>query len=210
MHGLPVDSIDLLTFDNDWYKPGRHSVWVALWFLLGSPLLRCRINPSSSFRRLLLKVFGATIGDGVVLKPGVRVKYPWRLSVGANSWIGEDCWIDNLEQVTIGRNACLSQGAYVCTGNHDWSDPAFGLIVKPVLIRDCAWVGAKCFVGPGVEIGVGAVLTAGSFATESIPAFEIHRGNPARFTRLRILRTGEKPESKGLRVQCSSATTISS
>jgi putative colanic acid biosynthesis acetyltransferase WcaF len=144
--------------------------------------------PLSSVRRLLLRTFGAKIGKRVSIKPGVQVKYPWHLSIGDDSWIGEHAWIDNLVRVTIGSNACVSQGAYLCTGNHDWSDPAFGLIVKPIMIGDGAWVGAKSLIGPGVEIGDCGIAVAGSVVSKSIPPHEIHAGNPAKFLRKRTLR----------------------
>ena len=182
MNGSPVQ---LAKFNNDGYSPGRSRMVQALWFFLGGPLVRCSLVPSSILRAWLLRLFGARIGHGVVLKPGVRVKYPWRLSVGDNSWIGEDCWVDNLEQISIGSNVCVSQGAYLCTGNHDWSDSSFGLIVKSIRLRDGAWVGAKCVVGPGVEFGECAVAAAGSVVTKSIPEYEIHAGNPATFARRR-------------------------
>jgi putative colanic acid biosynthesis acetyltransferase WcaF len=149
--------------------------------------VRCSLTPSSALRSWLLRLFGGRIGHGVVLKPGIRVKYPWRLSVGDNSWIGEDCWLDNLEQISIGSNSCVSQGAYLCTGNHDWADESFGLIAKPIRLGDGAWVGAKCVVGPGVELGECSVAAAGSVVTKSIPEYEIHAGNPAKFVRRRPL-----------------------
>src|SRR5579859_3880583 len=128
--------MDLASYDNSWYRPGRPFWMQALWFFVGLPLLRCQLIPSSAFRRVLLRTFGATVGRGVVVKTGVRVKYPWRLRVGDYSWIGEDVWIDNLGDVQIGSNVCISQGAYLCTGNHDWSDPAFGLRVQEITIGD--------------------------------------------------------------------------
>ena len=130
-------------------------------------------------------MFGARIGRGVVIKPGVRVKYPWLLDVGHHSWLGEDCWIDNLAPVRIGANVCVSQGAYLCTGNHDWNDPAFKLIVKSIVLHDGAWAGARALIAPGVEIGACGVAAAGSVVTTSIPPYEIHAGNPARFVRRR-------------------------
>jgi putative colanic acid biosynthesis acetyltransferase WcaF len=117
------------------------------------------------------------------------VKYPWLLGVGDHSWLGEDCWIDNLAAVRIGNNVCLSQGAYLCTGNHDWSDPVFGLIVKPINLGDGAWVGAGAIVCPGVSLGECAVVAAGSVVTRDVPALEIHAGNPARFVRRREFTT---------------------
>lgn len=184
-----MGSVSLAAFQNDWYKPGRSRLVQALWFLFGLPLLRSSLVPFSFVRRAVLSLFGAKVGLGVVIKPGVRVKYPWQLEIGDNCWIGEDCWIDNLTYVRIGSNVCLSQGVYLCTGNHDWSDPAFGLIVKPIVIGAGAWVGAKAILCPGAEIGEYSVVTAGSIIAKSVPEWEIHGGNPAALIRKRELRT---------------------
>ena len=183
-----MDRPDLSSYDNSWYSPGRGTVVTALWFFVGSPVVRSHLLPFSSVRRFILRCFGAKVERGVVLKPGIRVKYPWLLSLGRHSWVGEDVWIDNLVQVTIGKDACLSQGAYLCTGNHDWSDPFFGLKVLPVVVEDGAWVGARALICPGVRIGQGGVATAGSVVMKSIPAFEIHSGNPAQFVKVRTFR----------------------
>ncbi len=182
--------IKLSSFQNGWYSPGRPRWQQAAWYFLGLPLLRCAFIPSSGFRAALLRLFGARVGAGVVIKPGVRVKYPWRLEIGGNSWIGEDCWIDNMADVSIGHDACLSQDSYFCTGNHDWSDPSFGLIVRPIRVEDGAWIGARATVCPGIMIGECAVLAAGGVAVRDIPAYEIHGGNPAAFLRHREIRTG--------------------
>lgn len=172
-------------FDNRWYRPGR-PVWVqSVWFFLGLPILRSSWLPFSAVRRWLLVIFGASVGRGVVIKPGVRVKFPWQLRIGDHAWIGEDVWIDNLAQVSIGSQACLSQSVYLCTGNHDWSDPAFGLIVKPISIGNGAWVGARAVICPGVAMGDCAILTAGGVAVKRIPAYEIHSGNPATLVKKR-------------------------
>lgn len=186
--------VDLSKFDNSWYRPGRSILVQAAWFFIGLPLLRCSIIPSSAFRVHMLRTFGASIGQGVVIKPGVRVKYPWLLWIGNHSWLGEDCWIDNLAPVQIGNNVCLSQGAYLCTGNHDWSDPAFGLVVKPITLKDGSWVGAKAIICPGVELEENAIACAGSVISQSIPTREIHGGNPAQFVRRRAIECDvEKP-----------------
>ncbi|MGA2185627.1 MAG: WcaF family extracellular polysaccharide biosynthesis acetyltransferase [Bryobacteraceae bacterium] len=180
---------DLTLFDNSWYSSGRTHLAEALWFFLGLPVLRSRLIPFSFVRGFVLRVFGANIAPRVVLKPGIRVKYPWLLSVGANSWIGEDVWIDNLAPVRIGSNACVSQGAYLCTGNHNWADPAFRLIVEPLALGDGSWVGARAMICPGANLGECSVASAGSVVTKCIPPFEIHAGNPARLVRHR--RIGE-------------------
>lgn len=144
--------------------------------------------PGSAHRRLLLKAFGAKIGTGVIIKPKVRIKFPWRLEIGDHSWIGEDAWIDNLALVKIGSNACISQGAYLCTGSHDWSSPTFDLIVKPITIADGAWVAAKSTVGPGVTVGEGAVLGLGSTTSKDLDPWSIYSGAPAEFLKKRVLK----------------------
>ncbi len=177
---------DLATYKHV-YDSGRSSIVRILWFAIGLPLLRCQLIPFSGFRRWLLLLFGAVIGPGAVIKPGVRVKYPWLFRAGRNCWLGEDCWIDNLGFVTLGDDVCISQGAYLCTGNHDWTDPAFRLIVRPIQVHDGAWVAAKAVIGPGAIVGQSAVLGIGAVAAKNIPAFEIHVGNPAVFLSRRAI-----------------------
>lgn len=180
--------VDLSQYQNSWYSPGR-PVWLrALWFFAGLPLLRASWMPSSRVRRQLLRAFGAGVGRGVVIKPGVRVKYPWLLDIGEHCWIGEDAWIDNPGPVRLEKNVCLSQGVYICTGNHDWSDPAFGLKLGPIVIREGAWIGARALICPGVEVGQGAVAGAGSVVTKNLEPDTIYAGNPAAAVRARVIR----------------------
>ncbi|HLK62883.1 MAG TPA: WcaF family extracellular polysaccharide biosynthesis acetyltransferase [Bryobacteraceae bacterium] len=187
-----MSAVDLSAFHNEWYRPGRSRLVQAAWFFLGSPLVRFPLLPLSGARLAVLRLFGARIGRGVVIKPGVRVKYPWLLTTGDHCWIGEDCWIDNLAEVTLGSDVCISQGAYLCCGNHDWSDPAFGLLVGKISVADGAWIGARAVVGPGSIVGECAVVTAGSVVTRRVPAFEIHGGNPAVFLRNRQIRKANR------------------
>lgn len=157
--------------ERSWLLEG---LWLALHGLAFSSWL-----PGSGWRAALLRAFGARIGRGVVIKPRVRVKQPWRLVVGDHAWIGEAVWIDNLDTVTIGDHCCLSQGAYLCTGNHDWSDPRFALVTAPIVIAEGSWIAARATVGPGVRVGRLAVLTVGSVALADLPEAQIWRGNPA-------------------------------
>ncbi len=181
-----VCPVDLGTYDNAWYKPGP--LWKrSLWFFVGQPLLRQTWLPSSGMRVRLLRAFGARVGKGVVIKPQVEVKYPWFLTIGDHCWIGEHCWIDNLTTVSLGNNVCLSQGAYLCTGNHDWTDPSFGLMIAPIYCCDGSWAGARSLLGPGTVLDVCAVAAAGSVVTGIVPAYEVHAGNPASFVRSRVV-----------------------
>jgi putative colanic acid biosynthesis acetyltransferase WcaF len=195
-------TVDLSQFKVRDYNPGAHLFVRTAWFLFGLPLLRSSVLPSSLLRRCLLRLFGATIGVGVVIKPGVRVKYPWKLTIGQHCWIGEDAWIDNIAPVTVGDNVCISQGAYLCTGNHNWKDRAFGLIALPISIDDGAWVAARSAVAPGVVIGQSAIVGFGAVVFSDVPPYEIHTGNPATFVRYREIGTQNEP--------CSLATTSGS
>ena len=183
-----MNTPDLRRYDNSWYKPGRSSLTRAAWFFAGLPLLRSALMPSSAVRRTLLRLFGARIGAGVVIKPGVRVKYPWLLEVGDHTWIGEDAWLDNLALISIGSNVCISQGVYICTGNHDWTDPAFALRVERVSIADGAWIGAAVVLCPGVEIGPCAVASAGSVVNRNLKPYTVYGGNPAVEIKARTVR----------------------
>ncbi len=183
-----MNQVDLRSYDNSWYDPGRSVLVRSLWLFAGLPLLRSPWFAVSSWRVGLLRLFGAQIGRRVVVRQHVIVKYPWHLVVGDDCWIGEQVWIDNLTAVTIGDDVCLSQGAYLCTGNHDWTDPTFGLRVAPISIGSGGWVGARSMVLPGVQLGEGSVAAAGSVVTGSVPAWQIVSGNPATFLKKRVVR----------------------
>lgn len=180
--------VDLRSFVNPEFVRGRSPVVEALW-LLAQWLFVSSSIPGSWQRRTLLRLFGAQIGQGVIVKPRVRVKFPWRLRVGDFSWIGEDVWIDNLAPVTIGDSCCISQGAYICTGSHNWSSPTFDLIVKSVAIETGVWIAAKAIVAPGVTVHEGAVLTLGSCAQSDLKAWGIYSGSPAARVGERSVRT---------------------
>jgi putative colanic acid biosynthesis acetyltransferase WcaF len=162
-------------FDNSGFDRGRSRAVEALWRAAEGLLFSSWI-PGSAWRRSLLRLFGARVGKSVVIKPHVRVKFPWKLSIGDHSWIGERAWIDNLAEVQIGAHCCLSQGAYLCTGNHRWDRDAFDLVTGPIRIEDHCWIGARASVAPGVTCGEGAVLAMGSVAAHDLREWYVHRG----------------------------------
>jgi len=180
--------IDLRRNTKGDFTPGRPLSSRVLWHGVETLLFRNPLVTSYRLKRWVLRSFGAKIGRGVLIKPGVRVKFPWRLRVGDYTWIGEGAWIDNLAPVDIGSHACVSQGAYLCTGNHDWSDVGMRLVTKPISIGDGAWVGAFSLVGPGVRIGKQAVITLGSVLVTDAEPGVIYSGNPAVARRRRQVR----------------------
>lgn len=182
--------VDLSNFDNLWYSPGRGAVVRTLWYFVNALFMANPLNPSSTLKTALLRLFGARIGSGVVLKPGISVKYPWLLEISDHSWIGENVWLDCLAPIRIGHDVCISQGVYICTGNHDWSDSAFGLMVAPVTIEDGAWIGARATIAPGVRVGTHGVITIGTVVAKDTQPYSIYSGNPAVFLKERSMRAG--------------------
>ena len=171
--------VNLALFNNKWYKPGRNFIIRAIWFCVNSIFLINSLNFSSGLKKLLLRMFGAKIGKGVVLKPGINIKYPWNLTIGDHSWIGERVWIDCLDKVTIGANCCISQGAVLLTGNHNYSKKSFDLETAPIVLEEGVWIGAGSMVTGGIICLSHSVLSVKSVASQNLRSYSIYKGNPA-------------------------------
>lgn len=171
--------IDLSKYNNAWYDPGRNAFIRGLWYMTNVLFFKSSWFPFYGLKRGLLRAFGAKVGKQVVIKPCVNIKYPWRLSIGDYAWVGENVWIDNLADVTIGPHCCISQGALLLCGNHNYAIESFDLITAPITLERSVWIGAKAVVCPGVTAGEGAVLTAGSVATKPLAPNTVYQGNPA-------------------------------
>lgn len=169
---------DLSTFNNKWYKPGRSLLVRSIWYLVNLVFFRSWF-PFYGTKRFLLRLFGAGVGKGVVIKPHVSIKYPWKLEIGDHVWIGENVWIDNLATVKLKSNSCVSQGALLLCGNHNYRKSTFDLIVKEIVLEEGAWAGARSVVCGGAILGSHCLLTVGSVATHSLDPFWIYQGNPA-------------------------------
>ena len=178
---------DLGSFSNDWYQPGN-PVKRFFWYFFNVVFLLNPMNPFSGLKKFVLRLFGAKIGKGTLIKPRVNVKYPWNLIVGKNVWIGEQVWIDNLAKVNIGDNVCISQGAMLLCGNHNYKKVSFDLIVKPIDLEEGVWIGAKAIVCPGITCSSHALLTVNSVATTNLDAYSVYQGNPAIKIKDRIIR----------------------
>ncbi|WEK19691.1 MAG: putative colanic acid biosynthesis acetyltransferase [Candidatus Pedobacter colombiensis] len=170
---------DLSLYNNSSYDPGGSIAKRILWYYINAFLFKTSFIPSSLLKVWLLRLFGASVGKGVVIKPCVNIKYPWLLQIGDHSWVGENVWIDNLVSVHINNHVCISQGALLLTGSHNYKDPAFGLTTGSIILEDGVWIGAKAIITHGVTVGAHAVLCAGSVATKNLIAFAIYQGNPA-------------------------------
>lgn len=177
---------DLSKFDNTWYDTGAGPFKRVVWYFINSVFLNSAF-PINGFKIFLLKAFGSKIGKSVIIKPHVNIKYPWKLTIGNNVWIGESVWIDNLAHVTIADHVCISQGAFLFCGNHNYKRENFDLIIKEIKLEEGVWIGAKATVCPGVTCFSHAVLTVGSVASKDLDAGVIYGGNPAIKIRQRII-----------------------
>lgn len=171
--------VNLNGFSTDGFDKGAGRLKIMLWYIVNAFIVRASWNPLMGIKIALLRAFGAKIGKGVIIKNEVRIKSPWFLTIGNNCWLGEQCWIDNLDRVIIGSNACISQGAMLLTGNHDYEVSTMPYRNAPIVIKDGAWIGAQAIVCPGVTVYENAILTVGSVATRNLEANGIYQGNPA-------------------------------
>lgn len=174
-----MNKTDLSGYTIGSFSTGAGVLKRTLWYYVNLLFFISPVLPISSLKVALLRIFGAKIGRGVVIKPAVNIKYPWKLSIGDFSWIGEKAWIDNLDQVSIGSNCCISQGAMLLCGNHNFKKAGFDLITKPIVLEDGAWIGAHSVVCPGVICKSHSVLAVNSVATADMEPYFIYQGNPA-------------------------------
>ncbi|MBN9379465.1 MAG: WcaF family extracellular polysaccharide biosynthesis acetyltransferase [Chitinophagaceae bacterium] len=150
-----------------------------IWYFVNIIFFKNSFNIFSALKVRLLKWFGAELGKGVVIKPSVNIKFPWKLKVGDHSWIGEEVWIDNLSDVTIGSNVTLSQGSLLLTGTHDHSKTSFDFLSYPIVLEDGVWIGAKAVVYGGVICRTHSILGINSVAEKELDPYTIYKGNPA-------------------------------
>lgn len=174
-----MNKTDFSKFDNSWYHPGGSAFKRITWYFVNLLVFKNRWFVPIGPKAWLLKWYGARVGEAFYIKPGVNIKYPWRLKCGDHVSIGEGVWIDNLANVYIGSNVCISQGAMLLCGNHNYKKCSFDLMIGEITLEDGVWVGAKTVVCPGVTMKTHSVLSVGSVASSDLDAYSIYRGNPA-------------------------------
>lgn len=172
------------TYNNSWYNPGGGFKRI-LWYFTNLIFFRSSLIPLFSLKRILLRAFGAEIGKSVIIKPRVNIKYPWFLKIGDHCWIGEEVWIDNLALISIGKNVCLSQGALLICGSHDYTKSSFDLKVGAIILEDGVWIGSKAVVTMNTVCREHSILSVNSVAPKLMEPFGIYQGNPARMIRNR-------------------------
>lgn len=172
--------MDLRKYDQSNFDRGRSNWIILLWWLVQAIAFPLTPHQLHAPRIALLRLFGAKIGKGVVIRPTARFTYPWKVEIGDYSWIGDDVVLYSLDYIRIGRHSVISQECYLCTGSHDFQDPTFSLITAPITIGNGVWVATDSFVGPGVEIGANTIVGARSSVFRSLPAGQVCWGSPCR------------------------------
>jgi putative colanic acid biosynthesis acetyltransferase WcaF len=180
--------VDLRKYDQAGYDRGRPGWYVLVWWFVQSVTFPLSPHFANAFRCNLLRLFGAKIGQDVLIRPTARFTYPWNVEIGEASWIGDDVVFYSLDRIRVGKNCVISQKTYLCTGSHDIQDPTFKLIVAPIAIGNGAWIATDCFVGCGVKIGVNTVVGARSSVFSSLPEQQICLGSPCKPRYPRVMR----------------------
>jgi putative colanic acid biosynthesis acetyltransferase WcaF len=158
---------------------------VQLWEIVHFFLFRPSPQFMYRYRNFLLRIFGAKIGKKVLIRSSVKITYPWKLFIGDNTWIGEDCYIYNLENINIGSNVSIAHRNFLNTGGHDYHKTTFDIFAKPIKIEDEVWITSEVYISPGVTIFKGAVIGARSFVLKDVPEGMLCYGNPAKIIRKR-------------------------
>jgi len=158
---------------------GHSAFIVQLWWLVQSTLFAWSPQFLYAWRRFLLRLFGAQIGKGVLIRPSAKVTYPWKVFIGDYAWIGDEVVLYSLGEIRIGAHTVISQKSYLCAAGHDYTSPSFDIFSDPVVIGDEVWLAADVFVAPGVWVGDGSVVGARSTVLHDLPPGKICYGNPA-------------------------------
>lgn len=170
--------VDLRQYDQANYDRGRPSWLIILWWLVQAIAFPLSLHNFNGFRAWLLRLFGAQIGKGVVIRPTARFTYPWKVAIDDYSWIGDDVVFYSVDQIQVGCHCVISQKSYLCTGSHDLQNPNFSLITAPIKIGNGVWIASDCFVAAGVTIGANSVIGAKSSVFRDIPQKKVAWGTP--------------------------------
>jgi putative colanic acid biosynthesis acetyltransferase WcaF len=166
---------------------GRSAFSVQLWWIVQATLFRCSPQFAYGWRRFLLRLFGAKVGQRVIIRPTATITYPWKLRIGNYSWIGDHVILYTLGSVAIGDHTVVSQGSHICAADHDFNDPAFTIRAKPIVIGREVWIASDVFVAPGVSIGDATVVGARSSVFRNLPPLTVCFGHPCVPVRPRTL-----------------------
>jgi putative colanic acid biosynthesis acetyltransferase WcaF len=164
---------------------GRSLLMVQTWNIVNNTIFRWSPRLANNFRAFLLRSFGANIGVNVLIRPSVVITYPWKLTLGASSWLGDNVIIYSLGNITIGSNTVISQNSYLCAGDHDYKSVNFCIRSHPITIGNGVWVAADVYIGPGSDIGDDVVIGARSSVFGVISKGNIAFGSPCKVIKKR-------------------------
>lgn len=184
---MPNDFMKLEQFSMPPRFRGKSSFYVQLWWIVQATLFAWSPQFMYGWRRFLLGAFGAKIGKNVIIRPTVKITYPWKLSIGDYSWIGDDVTLYTLGEIEIGANAVVSQKSYLCAASHDYDKPNFPIWAKKITIEDECWLSTDVYVAPGVTVGKGSVVGARSSIFKDLPAGMVCIGSPAKPIKKRVM-----------------------
>jgi len=165
---------------------GRSKITTQIWWIIESTLFRMSPQVLYGWRRFLLRLFGAKIGKGVLIRSSVKCTYPWKVSIGDYSWIGENSVLYSLGNIHIGNNVAIAHGVYFNTGFHNYKENSFDIASKPILVEDEVWITNDVYISPGVIIGKGCVIGARSSVYKNMPKGWVCYGNPAKPIKKRL------------------------
>ena len=172
--------VDLRKYDQSKFDRGRPNWFIVLWWLVQAIAFPLSLHNLNGFRCWLLRLFGANIGRGVVVRPTARFTYPWKVTIGDYSWVGDDVVFYSIDRIIIGNHAVISQKSYLCTASHDMQQHEFPLTTAPIKIGNGVWVATDCFIAPGVTIGANTVVGARSSVFRNLPSQQVAWGTPCK------------------------------
>lgn len=172
--------VDLSKYDQSNFERGKPGWLIILWWLVQAIAFPLSLHNLNGFRCWILRLFGAKIGHKVVIRPTARFTYPWKVTIGDYSWIGDDVVFYSIDQITIGSHAVVSQKCYLCTGSHDIKKQSFPLVTAPIKIGNGVWIATDCFVAPGVTVGANSVIGARSSVFKDIIPQQVAWGSPCK------------------------------
>ena len=164
----------------------KNAVTVQLWWIIQSTIFAGSPQFLYGWRRFLLRLFGAKIGKNVIIRPSAKITYPWKLTIGDYSWIGDNVDLYTLGEIKIGKNTVISQKSYLCAASHDYTKDTFDIYDQKIIIEDEVWIATDVFIAPGTTIGKGAVIGARSTVLGDMPAGMVCVGYPAKPVKPRI------------------------
>lgn len=185
MNKIRIKNQDLSLYKNPKNFRGKSKLTVQLWWIVYALLFKPSPQLLYGWRRFLLRCFGAKIGKKVIIRPSAQITYPWKVTIGDYSWIGDEVVLYSLGEIHLGSNTVISQRSYICTGTHDYTKNDFPIYSIRIIIEDGCWLATDVFVAPGVTIKEGTVVGARSSVFKDLDSFSVYTGSPAKFIKKR-------------------------